>query len=43
MDFVNGLWRLDLDKLFQAITPRTKALCINSPSNPLGWTASLGD
>ncbi|NJM29143.1 MAG: pyridoxal phosphate-dependent aminotransferase [Rhizobiales bacterium] len=40
MDFANGGWRLDLDKLFGAVTPRTKAICINSPSNPLGWTAS---
>ncbi|MFN0192642.1 MAG: pyridoxal phosphate-dependent aminotransferase [Aestuariivirga sp.] len=41
MDFANGKWRLDLDKLFDAVTPRTRAICINSPSNPLGWTASI--
>ena len=43
MDFRNGCWRLDLDRLFAAITPRTKAISLNSPSNPLGWTASLDE
>ncbi len=43
MVFVNGSWSLDLEKLFAALTPRTKAICINSPSNPLGWTASRAD
>jgi aspartate/methionine/tyrosine aminotransferase len=43
MIFANGTWSLDLDKLFAALTPRTKAICINSPSNPLGWTASRED
>jgi aspartate/methionine/tyrosine aminotransferase len=41
MEFENGRWRLDLDKLFDAITPRTRAILLNSPSNPVGWTASL--
>ncbi|MBC8036050.1 MAG: pyridoxal phosphate-dependent aminotransferase [Rhizobiales bacterium] len=40
MDFVNGRWRLDLDRLFAAIGPRTRAICLNSPSNPVGWTAT---
>jgi aspartate/methionine/tyrosine aminotransferase len=43
MEFRNGKWSLDFDRLFAAITPRTKALCLNSPSNPLGWTASRDD
>jgi aspartate/methionine/tyrosine aminotransferase len=43
MNFANGTWSLDLDQLFAAATPRTKAICINSPSNPLGWTASRDD
>ncbi|WP_319530716.1 pyridoxal phosphate-dependent aminotransferase [uncultured Cohaesibacter sp.] len=33
-------WHLDLDKLFAACNERTKALFINSPSNPTGWVAS---
>ena len=35
----NG-WTLDLDRLFDACGPKTRALFINSPSNPTGWTAS---
>ncbi|MEL6372509.1 MAG: pyridoxal phosphate-dependent aminotransferase [Pseudomonadota bacterium] len=35
-----GGWHLDLDRLFAACTPRTRALFINSPANPTGWTAS---
>ncbi len=33
-------WTLDLDRLAEAVTPRTRALVINSPANPTGWTAS---
>lgn len=36
-------WRLDLDDIEAAIGPRTKALFINSPSNPTGWAASDAD
>jgi len=35
-----GRWRLDLDCLAAATTPRTRAIIVNSPSNPTGWTAS---
>lgn len=31
---------LDLGRLAEAITPRTRALVVNSPANPTGWTAS---
>ena len=37
--FGNAGWRLDLDRLFAAATPRTKAIFLNSPTNPTGWTA----
>lgn len=40
MDLSEGRFSLDLDKLAAAITPKTKALVINSPANPTGWTAS---
>jgi aspartate/methionine/tyrosine aminotransferase len=33
-------WVLDLGRLAAAITPRTRAIVINSPANPTGWTAS---
>lgn len=36
-------WNLDLERLEKAVTPRTRAIVINSPSNPTGWTASEGD
>jgi aspartate/methionine/tyrosine aminotransferase len=43
MSFGNHGWTLDLDRLAAAITPRTRALLVVSPSNPTGWTASHGD
>ncbi|WP_374427946.1 pyridoxal phosphate-dependent aminotransferase [Ideonella dechloratans] len=33
-----GRWHLDLDRLLAALTPETRLLIINSPSNPTGWT-----
>jgi aspartate/methionine/tyrosine aminotransferase len=36
-------WRLDLDRLKGAVTGRTRAIVVNSPANPTGWTASLDD
>ena len=32
------IWELDLDHLLDALTPDTKAVLINSPNNPTGWT-----
>lgn len=32
-------WQLDLSRVEAAITPRTRAIFINSPCNPTGWTA----
>lgn len=40
MDYVQGRFSLDLDRLAAAITPRTRAIAINSPANPTGWTAT---
>lgn len=31
-------WTLDLDKLFDAVTSKTKVMLIVTPSNPTGWT-----
>ncbi len=36
-------WDLDLEKLFGAVTSKTKAMLIVTPSNPTGWTMSAGD
>ncbi len=38
LDNKNGVWSLDLDKLFAAVTPRTRVMLITTPSNPTGWT-----
>ena len=32
-----GGFTLDLDDLFAAVTPKTRVIAINSPSNPTGW------
>lgn len=39
----NGLWHLDLDELFAAVTDKTRAIVLNSPSNPTGWIMPLDD
>jgi aspartate/methionine/tyrosine aminotransferase len=33
-------WMLPLDKLFASVGPKTRAIIINSPANPTGWTAT---
>jgi aspartate/methionine/tyrosine aminotransferase len=43
MRFGNDGWRLDLDELFDAVGPRTRAIFLNSPSNPTGWTAGIDE
>ncbi len=40
MTLGNAGWTLDLDRIADAVTERTAALFIVSPSNPTGWTAS---
>ncbi len=36
-------WNFDLDAIARAITPHTRAIVINSPSNPTGFTASYDE
>ncbi|MEO0730650.1 MAG: pyridoxal phosphate-dependent aminotransferase [Pseudomonadota bacterium] len=43
MEFTSDGWMLDPQRIADAITPRTRAICINSPSNPTGWVASEAD
>src|SRR3954454_11993004 len=43
MSFGNDGWSLDFERLAGAVTPRTRALFIVSPSNPTGWTATRED
>jgi len=40
MGYGNDGFVLDLERLFAARTPRTRAIFFNSPANPTGWTAS---
>ncbi len=40
MTFAEAGWRLDLEGLFEACKSDVKALVINTPANPTGWTAS---
>ncbi|MCQ8783287.1 pyridoxal phosphate-dependent aminotransferase [Mangrovibrevibacter kandeliae] len=41
LDWTESGWQLDIAKLEAAIGPNTRALFVNSPSNPTGWTADL--
>ena len=43
LDFEGGKWALDIGRIEAAITPKTKGLFLNTPSNPTGWTASRED
>jgi aspartate/methionine/tyrosine aminotransferase len=43
LDFDGTKWSLNIDRLSAAVTPATRAIFINSPSNPTGWTASEDD
>ena len=40
LEFSRDGWRLDLDLLLTSLTPKTRALYLNSPNNPTGWTVS---
>jgi aspartate/methionine/tyrosine aminotransferase len=39
----DGRWHLDLDAVAAAVTPRTKAIYVNSPSNPTGWVMTTAE
>ncbi len=38
-----GIWRLDLERLFDACGPKTRALFINTPGHPTGWIMDPAD
>jgi aspartate/methionine/tyrosine aminotransferase len=40
LEFGRGGWTLDVERLLAALTPGTRAVMINSPNNPTGWTLS---
>lgn len=39
LDMTDNGWSCDVEKIAAAVTPRTKAIFVNTPSNPTGWTA----
>ncbi|MGO7423580.1 pyridoxal phosphate-dependent aminotransferase, partial [Rhizobium ruizarguesonis] len=43
LQFEGGKWAVDLNRIETAITPKTKGIFINTPSNPTGWTATKQD
>jgi aspartate/methionine/tyrosine aminotransferase len=43
LSFGNDGWTLDVTRLADAVTPATRAIFLNSPSNPTGWTATPED
>ena len=36
-------WKLDLDELLDRLKPGTRALYLNSPNNPTGWTVTKAE
>ncbi len=38
LDFGAHGWTLDVERLIASLTPGTRALMVNSPNNPTGWT-----
>jgi aspartate/methionine/tyrosine aminotransferase len=42
LSFGRDGWTLDLERLLAALSPGTRALIVNSPNNPTGWTLDRG-
>jgi aspartate/methionine/tyrosine aminotransferase len=40
LEFSDSGWKLDVDRLIDALAPGTRALYLNSPNNPTGWTVT---
>jgi aspartate/methionine/tyrosine aminotransferase len=43
MDFGDRGFSLDIGKIERSINPRTRVIFLNTPSNPSGWVATIGD
>jgi aspartate/methionine/tyrosine aminotransferase len=43
LEFGPSGWTLDLPRLLKTLTPNTRAVYINSPNNPTGWTIAAED
>src|SRR5678815_5905719 len=40
LEFSADGWELDVEKLLSELKPGTKALYLNSPNNPTGWSVT---
>ncbi|HEY6966935.1 MAG TPA: pyridoxal phosphate-dependent aminotransferase [Burkholderiales bacterium] len=43
LEFSSSGWSLDIEKLLTALKPGTRALYLNSPNNPTGWTVTRAE
>ena len=43
LEFGRDGWALDLDRLLTALGPGTRAVYVNSPNNPTGWTLTVDE
>src|SRR5205814_6877685 len=43
LEFSAQGWTLGMERLLAELTPGTRALYVNSPNNPTGWTISPGE
>jgi aspartate/methionine/tyrosine aminotransferase len=43
LQFGDKGWRLDTERLLGALAPGTRAVIINSPNNPTGWSLARGE
>jgi aspartate/methionine/tyrosine aminotransferase len=43
LQFSNKGWSLDVQQLLDTLKPGTRALYLNSPNNPTGWTVSAAE
>lgn len=43
LDVKNGKWSLDLERFLASLTADIKAVVLNSPHNPTGWTMNAAD
>jgi aspartate/methionine/tyrosine aminotransferase len=43
LQFAQAGWTLDLERLLDSLKPGTRALYLNSPNNPTGWTVSAAE
>jgi aspartate/methionine/tyrosine aminotransferase len=43
LQFSHAGWTLDVERLLNSLKPGTRALYLNSPNNPTGWTVSAAE